>query len=137
MASTTAAHSTVSGMVVGPTVSAQPDEIDPYADSDGPTAAHVSQHARAVVKIDVGAKGVLLNNAGFFDHRDVSGGAAIADRRLVGVHLNDRVINAHARKRGENVLDGVNLHRALDERCRALDGPGGPPSALRLAITAT
>ena len=47
---------------------------------------------------------------------------AVADRRLVGVHLDERVVDAHAGEGGDDVLDGVDLDRALGEGGGALDG---------------
>ena len=47
---------------------------------------------------------------------------AVADRRLVGVHLDEGVVDAHAGEGGDDVLDGVHLDRAFGEGGGALDG---------------
>ena len=57
------------------------------------------------------ARGVLLDDAALVDERRERSGGAVDDRRLGGVHFDDRVVDAHAAERGEHVLDGVELHR--------------------------
>jgi hypothetical protein len=68
------------------------------------------------------ADGVLGNGADFFDHLDEGAGGTIADGRLVGVHFDDGVVHPHAGEGGNDVLDGVDLHRALGQGGGALDG---------------
>ena len=58
---------------------------------------------------------------GFLDQLDIRLRAAIADRRFVRIHLDDRVVDAHGGERGEHVLDRVHAHRAFADRGRALD----------------
>ena len=65
---------------------------------------------------------ILRFDPGFFDQLNKGAGGAVADGWLVGIHLDDRVINAHAGECGEDVLDGVNFHRALGERGGTLYG---------------
>ena len=67
------------------------------------------------------ARRFLRDDARFLDQLDIGPRAAVADRRLVRVHLDDRVIDAHGGERGENVLDGVHAHRSFADRGRALD----------------
>ncbi len=77
--------------------------------------------------------GVLFLEAGLGDGIDVEGAAAVADGGLVGVELDEGVIDAGAAQAGEDVLDGVDLDAALAEGGGALgladeidvDGDGG------------
>ena len=70
----------------------------------------------------VAARGILFDDTGFFDQRDVGGAAAVADGWLVGVHLDERVVNPEAGEGGENVFDGVDLDVAFNQGGGALDG---------------
>ena len=78
---------------------------------------------------EITPRGILLDGARFENDRRVGGCAAVANRRLVGVHLDEGVVHAESGQRRENMLDSVNLHHALHERCRPLDrldmGGGG------------
>ncbi len=47
--------------------------------------------------------------------------AAVADGRLVGVHLHDGVVDTECPECGEDMLDSMNFDVALANRCRALD----------------
>jgi len=67
-------------------------------------------------------RGVLGEDAGFLDQFDEGLRRAVADRWLVGVHLDDGIVNAEAAEGGEDVLDGVNLDGAFGEGCGAFDG---------------
>ena len=55
------------------------------------------------------------------EHLDEKPAAAVADGRLVGVDLDERVVDAAAAQGGKQVLDGVNLDAALAEGGGALD----------------
>ena len=68
------------------------------------------------------ARRFLRDDAGFFDQLDVGLRAAVADRRLVCVHLDDGVVHTHGGERGEHVLHRMHPHRAFADRGRALDG---------------
>ena len=57
-----------------------------------------------------------------FDKLDERSGGTIADGWLVGIHLDDCVVDAHAGEGGENVLYCVNFYGAFGEGGRALDG---------------
>src|SRR6266446_9541220 len=63
----------------------------------------------------------LRGRAGFFDHLDVRRSAAIPNRRLVRVHLDDRVIHPHCTQRGKYVLDRVHPDRTFPDRGGAFD----------------
>ena len=63
----------------------------------------------------------LLDDAGLPDQLDVGARAAVANGRLVGIHLDERIVHAEPRERGKDMLDGVHLHRALAERGGPLD----------------
>ena len=54
--------------------------------------------------------GFLRADARPLDHIDIGLCAAISDRRLVRIHLNDRVVHAHGGKSGKHVLDRVHPH---------------------------
>ena len=58
----------------------------------------------------------------FLDHFHERPRRTIADRRFVGIHLDQRVVHAHAGEGGDDVFDGVDLHRALGQGGGALDG---------------
>ena len=64
---------------------------------------------------------LLRRYASAFDYIDVRFCAAIADRRFVRVHFDDRVIHAHRRQRRQHVLDRMHAHRSFADRCRPLD----------------
>ena len=66
-------------------------------------------------------RGLLRRHAGFLDQLDIGPCAAVADGRLIGVHLHDRVVHTHPGQRGEHVLDRVHSHTAFANRRRALD----------------
>ena len=68
-----------------------------------------------------GTDSFLFDDSGLLDHAHVGSGAAIADGRFIGVHLDERVVDPHAGKRGEDVLNGMNLDAAFDERGGAFD----------------
>ena len=70
----------------------------------------------------IGTGGSLLNDAGLLNHADVRGGAAIADRRFIGIHLHKSIVQAHPGESGKNMLDSVHLHIAFDDGGGALDG---------------
>ena len=63
----------------------------------------------------------LWRHARALDHIDIWLRAAVADGRLVGIHLDDSVVHAHGGKRRENVFDRVHPHRAFANGRRALD----------------
>ena len=63
----------------------------------------------------------LRDRAGLFDHFYVGRGAAIANRRLVRGHLDDRVIHPHRTQRGKHMLDRVHPDRPFPDRGGALD----------------
>src|SRR4029077_12456442 len=63
----------------------------------------------------------LRRDAGAFDNIYIRFRAAIADWRLVRVHLHDRVVDTHPRKRSQHVFDGVDTHLTFADRGRALD----------------
>ncbi len=65
---------------------------------------------------------VLGLDAGFFDELDVGTGGTVADGRLVGVHFNDGVVNAHTAECREDMLDGVHFDRAFCQSGRPFDG---------------
>ena len=87
-------------------------------------------HQRAALGLDVEgfahlehpARGILRRVAAAADQLDVGLRAAVADGRLVGVHFDQGVVDAHAHERAEDVLDGVDLHAAVAEGGGALDG---------------
>ena len=68
------------------------------------------------------ARGVLGNDAGFFDEFDEGFRGAVADGGFVGVHLDDGIVDAESAEGGEDVLDGVNLDGAFGESGGAFDG---------------
>jgi hypothetical protein len=74
--------------------------------------------------VDAVLRGLALlgDDAGALDQFDKRRGAAVADGRLVGVHLDDGVIDAEAGQRGEDMLDGLHLYVALGDGGGALDG---------------
>ena len=63
----------------------------------------------------------LRRDAGFLDDFAKFARAAVGDGRLVRVQFDHRVVNAVARERGEDVLNGLHLDVALGER----GGAGG------------
>ena len=63
----------------------------------------------------------LRHDAGFSNRLDIGQGAAVANRRLVRVHLHDRVIDAKPGEGRKHMLDGVHPDRAFADRCRALN----------------
>ena len=64
---------------------------------------------------------LLLLKARFFDQLDVREGTAVHDWRLVGIHLDDGIVDAHAGQGGDDVLDGVHIHAAFGDGGGALD----------------
>ncbi len=67
------------------------------------------------------ARRFLCDETPFTDRLDVAERAAVANWRLVRVHLDDGVVDLERAKSGENVLDRVHAHRAFSNRGRALD----------------
>lgn len=67
------------------------------------------------------AESVLFLDAGGFDALDVGGGGAVADGRLVGVHFDEGVVDAHACEGGDDMLDGMDLDGAFCESGGAFD----------------
>ncbi len=63
----------------------------------------------------------LRRGARFLNQLDVRLCAAIADWWLVRIHFDDRVVDAHRRKRRQNVLDRVHADRAFADGGGALD----------------
>ena len=64
---------------------------------------------------------VLLLQPGLFDEFHEGQRAAVGDGRLVGVHLDDGIVHAHAGERRDDVLDCVDVHAAFRQRGGALD----------------
>ena len=72
--------------------------------------------------LDITTIRILSDDACLLDECDVGRGTTITDRRLIGIHLNEGIIDSHARESGKNMLDGVYLHRPLNQRGGPLDG---------------
>ena len=68
-----------------------------------------------------GSRFLLCDDACFFDQLDVWLRAAVADRRLVRIHLDEHIVHLEAGERGKHVLDSVNLYVPLGDGRRALD----------------
>ena len=62
------------------------------------------------------AGGVLFDDAALVDQRGERTRRTVDDRRFGGVHLDHRVVDAHAAERGEDVLDRVELDRVGGDR---------------------
>ena len=77
---------------------------------------------------EVGACFALFPNAGLLNHFDKRTGAAIQNRQLEIVQLDDGVVDADADKRREQVLGGGNEHALLHET-------GGITDASHIAST--
>ena len=78
-------------------------------------------HVNRFAHLENLARRFLREHARFLDQLDIKPRAAVADRRLVCVHLHDRVVHAHGRERREHMLDRMNAHRSLADGRRALD----------------
>lgn len=83
--------------------------------------------ALAVVEVDrftdfPGFTGLVLRfEASLFDEFDVWFGGAVSDGRLVGIHLDEGIVDAHAGEGGDDVFDGVDADGADGEGGGSLD----------------
>ena len=77
--------------------------------------------AHRLGQLELGHGGIKLDAAGFLQHFHELAAAAIADGWLVGVDLDQRIVDAAAAHGGEQVLDGVDLDAAFAEGGGALD----------------
>ena len=68
------------------------------------------------------ARHLLINDAGLKDQADIGGGTAVADRGLIGIHLDESVVHPQAGESREDMLHGLDLGIPLHERRGALDG---------------
>src|SRR5439155_5314252 len=64
---------------------------------------------------------LLGHYTGFLDEIDIGLCAAVSDWWLVCIHLDDGVVHAHCRERGQNMLHCVHSHRPLTDSRGALD----------------
>ena len=84
-------------------------------------AAVAAGDAHRLVQFVLGHGGVEFHLAGLLEHLDEELAAAVADGRLVGVDLDEGVVDAAAAQGGEQMLDGVDLDAAFAEGGGALD----------------
>ena len=63
---------------------------------------------------------ILPHDAGLLDAFHIGPRRAIADGRLVGVHLDQGIVHSHAGQSADNVLDRVHFHAAFREGRRPL-----------------
>src|SRR2546430_9591556 len=71
--------------------------------------------------VEESARRLLCCRSGFLDHLHIWHGTAIADRRLVRVHLDDGVIHSHRAQGGKHVLDRMHPDRPFADRGGAFD----------------
>ena len=64
---------------------------------------------------------LLRHDSGLLDQLNVRECAAVADRGLIRIHLDDGVVHAHGGEGRKNVLDGMHPHRAFADGGGALD----------------
>ena len=69
-----------------------------------------------------GLGGGLFGDAGFLDEGEVGEGASVADGGLIGVHLDEGVIDAEASEGGEDMFDGLDFDAAVGDGGGAFDG---------------
>ena len=79
-------------------------------------------NGHGLTHFQIAARGVQFHNAGAFDQFHVGSGGAVADGGFVGIHLNDGIINAHARQGGKDMFHGVHLYGTFRQAGGPFDG---------------
>ena len=92
-----------------------------FPSGKAPGASRFSIRYDRLAHIKKSPRRFLRDEPGFLDQLDIGRGTAVSDRRLICVHLDDRVVDSHGRKSRKNVLDGVHPDRAFADGGGALD----------------
>ena len=87
----------------------------------GDVTAVAAGHAHGLGQFVFGHDRVEFLLAGQGEHFDEEPPAAVADGGLVGVELDERVVDAAAAQGREEMLDGMDFHAPLAEGRGALD----------------
>ena len=59
------------------------------------------------------ARGFLLDHAGCLDAFDEGERAAVPDRRLVGIHFHESIVDSHPDEGGDNMFDSMHFDAPL------------------------
>ena len=94
----------------------------PLMREDRHDGAAIGLQMNRVAWLKGSSKSLLIHNACLLDEGRVGGSAAISDGGLVGVHLDECIVDPEACKGGEDVLDSLYLGAPLNKRRGPFDG---------------